>query len=117
MGSSRWLRLVVVWFTVNFLHSQNRHIATHSRARLLLLLLKSIMSFEIENKTTSMPPQRQVRLKLTTRDTEIALPENTGPILVPTGITHTRSIQMSSSHWTDCLLFRSQEVRAFDSGK
>ncbi|PGH15851.1 ribosome biogenesis protein YTM1 [Polytolypa hystricis UAMH7299] len=30
--------------------------------------------------------QRQVRLRLTTRDAEISLPENTGPILVPTGL-------------------------------
>jgi hypothetical protein len=29
--------------------------------------------------------QRQVRLQLTTGDEEVALPDNTGPILVPTG--------------------------------
>lgn len=29
--------------------------------------------------------QRQVRLQLTTREPDLALPEGTGPILVPTG--------------------------------
>lgn len=29
--------------------------------------------------------QRQVRVQLTSKQEEIALPENTGPILVPTG--------------------------------
>lgn len=29
--------------------------------------------------------QRQVRVQLTTQQEDIALPENTGPILVPTG--------------------------------
>ncbi|PGH15697.1 ribosome biogenesis protein YTM1 [Helicocarpus griseus UAMH5409] len=35
---------------------------------------------------TSQQAQRQVRLKLTSRHEDIALPENTGPILVPTGL-------------------------------
>ncbi|KAL2002347.1 hypothetical protein VTN02DRAFT_130 [Thermoascus thermophilus] len=35
---------------------------------------------------SSEATQRQVRLQLSTRDPEIALPENTGPILVPTGL-------------------------------
>ncbi|EGC45618.1 microtubule-associated protein YTM1 [Histoplasma capsulatum var. duboisii H88] len=35
---------------------------------------------------TSQQPQRQVRLKLTSRHEDIALPESTGPILVPTGL-------------------------------
>lgn len=34
---------------------------------------------------SSEATQRQVRLQLSTRDPDIALPENTGPILVPTG--------------------------------
>ena len=47
------------------------------------------------NEDKSLPPengaapsqhaQRQVRLQLTTRHADISLPENTGPILVPTG--------------------------------
>ncbi|KAK2785949.1 ribosome biogenesis protein ytm1 [Onygenales sp. PD_12] len=36
--------------------------------------------------SASQPAQRQVRLKLTSRHDDIALPENTGPILVPTGL-------------------------------
>ncbi|KAJ9222655.1 hypothetical protein DTO169C6_5079 [Paecilomyces variotii] len=35
---------------------------------------------------SAQPAQRQVRLQLTTRDAEFALPENTGSILVPTGL-------------------------------
>lgn len=35
--------------------------------------------------TDSESAQRQVRLQLTTRHEDVALPENTGPILVPTG--------------------------------
>ncbi|KKZ65587.1 ribosome biogenesis protein YTM1 [[Emmonsia] crescens] len=35
---------------------------------------------------TSQQAQRQVRLKLTSRHEDIALPESTGPILVPTGL-------------------------------
>lgn len=35
--------------------------------------------------STSQQAQRQVRLKLTSRHEDIALPESTGPILVPTG--------------------------------
>lgn len=44
---------------------------------------------------SAQPAQRQVRLQLTTRDAEFALPENTGSILVPTGkprLNHERSI-------------------------
>jgi len=33
----------------------------------------------------SQDAQRQVRVQLTSKQEEIALPENTGPILVPTG--------------------------------
>ncbi|ODH50971.1 ribosome biogenesis protein YTM1 [Paracoccidioides brasiliensis] len=36
--------------------------------------------------STSQQAQRQVRLKLTSRHEDIALPEGTGPILVPTGL-------------------------------
>lgn len=32
----------------------------------------------------SSPAQAQVRIKLSTRDADISLPEGTGPILVPT---------------------------------
>jgi hypothetical protein len=32
------------------------------------------------------PAQRQVRVHLTSKQEEIALPESTGPILVPTGM-------------------------------
>jgi len=38
-----------------------------------------------EDSSSAQTVQRQVRLLLTTRDGELALPENTGPILVPTG--------------------------------
>lgn len=31
------------------------------------------------------PAQRQVRVQLTSKQEDIALPESTGPILVPTG--------------------------------
>lgn len=37
------------------------------------------------NNEGSQSAQRQVRLKLTTRHEDIALPASTGPILVPTG--------------------------------
>ncbi|KAH8693634.1 putative microtubule associated protein [Talaromyces proteolyticus] len=39
-----------------------------------------------EDSSLPQSAQRQVRLLLTTRDGDIALPENTGPILVPTGL-------------------------------
>lgn len=39
----------------------------------------------VEASSSSQGAQRQVRLHLTTRDNDIALPDNTGPILVPTG--------------------------------
>jgi ribosome biogenesis protein YTM1 len=38
--------------------------------------------------------QRQVRVQLTTQQEDIALPESTGPILVPTGeISHILSLE------------------------
>lgn len=40
---------------------------------------------DTESGPSSQAIQRQVRLQLTTRDGDIALPDNTGPILVPTG--------------------------------
>lgn len=46
----------------------------------------SSLPFNMEGSTASaQSAQRQVRLQLTTRDADFALPENTGPILVPTG--------------------------------
>lgn len=38
-----------------------------------------------ENPAEPQAAQRQVRVQLTSKQEEIALPENTGPILVPTG--------------------------------
>jgi hypothetical protein len=46
-----------------------------------------IFTMDAESGSSSQAAQRQVRLQLTTRDGEIALPDNTGPILVPTGET------------------------------
>lgn len=40
---------------------------------------------DVETSSMSQASQRQVRLHLTTRDGDLALPESTGPILVPTG--------------------------------
>ena len=40
---------------------------------------------DVDASSSSQASQRQVRLHLTTRDGDIALPESTGPILVPTG--------------------------------
>ena len=36
--------------------------------------------------------QRQVRVQLTTQQEDIALPESTGPILVPTGKNYTTQV-------------------------
>lgn len=36
------------------------------------------------------PVQRQVRVHLTSKQEEIALPESTGPILIPTGMNDCR---------------------------
>jgi hypothetical protein len=44
-----------------------------------------IFTMDTESGPSSQAIQRQVRLQLTTRDGDIALPDNTGPILVPTG--------------------------------
>ncbi|RAO66984.1 uncharacterized protein BHQ10_002996 [Talaromyces amestolkiae] len=41
---------------------------------------------DVDASISSQASQRQVRLHLTTRDGDIALPESTGPILVPTGL-------------------------------
>jgi hypothetical protein len=38
----------------------------------------------VEPITTSNSSQAQIRLQLTTRHSDIALPENAGPILIPT---------------------------------
>jgi hypothetical protein len=45
---------------------------------------------------SSQSVQRQVRVQLTSKQEDIALPENTGPILVPTGEVILR--QDSNSH-------------------
>lgn len=44
--------------------------------------------------------QRQVRVQLTTQQEDIALPESTGPILVPTG----KNLQRLC--WTTIVIFR-----------
>lgn len=52
------------------------------------LLFKTIYilpKMDVDASSSSQASQRQVRLHLTTRDGDIALPESTGPILVPTG--------------------------------
>jgi len=38
-----------------------------------------------QDPATAQAAQRQVRVQLTSKQEDIALPENTGPILVPTG--------------------------------
>lgn len=38
-----------------------------------------------QNSNAAEAAQRQVRVQLTSKQEDIALPENTGPILVPTG--------------------------------
>lgn len=40
---------------------------------------------EDQTESTADAAQRQVRVQLTSKQEDIALPENTGPILVPTG--------------------------------
>ncbi|KAF3388942.1 Ribosome biogenesis protein ytm1 [Penicillium rolfsii] len=47
--------------------------------------ISPIMSGDLE-PTTAEAVQRQVRVQLTTQQEDIALPESTGPILVPTGL-------------------------------
>lgn len=37
------------------------------------------------DSATAQAAQRQVRVQLTSKQEDLALPENTGPILVPTG--------------------------------
>ena len=47
-----------------------------------------IMDLDQNHASTADSPQavqRQVRVQLTTKNEDIALPDNTGPILVPTG--------------------------------
>lgn len=46
------------------------------------------MALDLNNISTaasSQTSQKQVRVQLTTKNEDIALPENAGPILVPTG--------------------------------
>ena len=43
------------------------------------------MSEGSNSTSAAASAQRQVRVQLTSKQEEIALPENTGPILVPTG--------------------------------
>lgn len=58
---------------------------------------------------SSQASQRQVRVQLTSKQEDIALPENTGPILVPTGETaHELIMCNKSGSSTLCLLSRSQ---------
>ena len=40
---------------------------------------------EMSGDVSSQAAQRQVRVQLTSKQEDVALPENTGPILVPTG--------------------------------
>lgn len=49
-----------------------------------LALFLPIMSEE-RSSSAAASAQRQVRVQLTSKQEDIALPENTGPILVPTG--------------------------------
>ncbi|KAB8239765.1 uncharacterized protein BDW43DRAFT_296107 [Aspergillus alliaceus] len=44
------------------------------------------MSEELNSSSAAASAQRQVRVQLTSKQEDIALPENTGPILVPTGL-------------------------------
>ncbi|KAE8373483.1 hypothetical protein BDV26DRAFT_285103 [Aspergillus bertholletiae] len=46
----------------------------------------SKMSEELNSTSAAASTQRQVRVQLTSKQEDIALPENTGPILVPTGL-------------------------------
>lgn len=62
--------------------SFNFHTESLEDENLLSATFPAIMEGSAE---FAQPAQRQVRLQLTTRDAEFALPENTGPILVPTG--------------------------------
>ena len=39
----------------------------------------------MDKSATESSAQRQVRVQLTTKNDDIALPDNAGPILVPTG--------------------------------
>ena len=43
---------------------------------------------EGQDSAVSEAAQRQVRVQLTSKQEDIALPESTGPILVPTGKNH-----------------------------
>lgn len=43
------------------------------------------MDVDQDPAAESQAAQRQVRVQLTSKQEDIALPENTGPILVPTG--------------------------------
>lgn len=49
-----------------------------------------------QDQSAAEDAQRQVRVQLTTQQEDIALPESTGPILVPTGkIYPTQVIRLS----------------------
>lgn len=49
------------------------------------------MSEDLVTAGAAEAVQRQVRVQLISQEEDIALPESTGPILVPTGETHCRS--------------------------
>lgn len=67
--------LVEIVKAIGFFHHANTPLISHSK-----------MS-EDQNPAaaSSQDAQRQVRVQLTSKQEEIALPDNTGPILVPTG--------------------------------
>ncbi|KAE8351459.1 hypothetical protein BDV28DRAFT_158710 [Aspergillus coremiiformis] len=50
------------------------------------LLHNSKMSEALNSSVTATSAQSQVRVQLTSKQEDVALPENTGPILVPTGL-------------------------------
>lgn len=55
------------------------------------------MSEDLVTSAAAESAQRQVRVQLISQQEDIALPESTGPILVPTGETHCRSEIINSS--------------------
>ena len=67
--------LVEIVKTAAFFHHASTSLISHSKMA------------EDQNPaaTSSQDAKRQVRVQLTSKQEDIALPENTGPILVPTG--------------------------------
>lgn len=67
---------------------------------------------------TSSAAQRQVRVQLTSKQEDIALPDNTGPILVPTGRSFPSGIIRLNCRKSDAsAYYRSATICAFDTGE